>query len=77
MLGMRLGVLSAGLGLITGLAVPSVAHADNRRLNDGVVANIYTIQRRAGCDGPTERQHRDQDQSGSCDWPPSGTPTTC
>lgn len=26
-----------------------VAHADNRRLNDGVVANIYTIQHQAGC----------------------------
>ena len=51
MLGKRFGVLCAGLGLIAGLAVPSVAHADNRRLNDGVVANVYTIQKRAGCDG--------------------------
>jgi len=50
MLGMRLSVLSVGLGLVAGLAVPSVAHADNRRLNDGVVANVYTIQHRAGCD---------------------------
>jgi hypothetical protein len=24
-------------------------HADNKRLNDGVVANVYTIQRQAGC----------------------------
>lgn len=27
------------------------ATADNRRLNDGVVANVYTVQRQAGCDG--------------------------
>ena len=26
-----------------------VAHADNKRLNDGVVANVYTVQRQAGC----------------------------
>jgi uncharacterized protein YkwD len=32
------------------LSVPGTAHADNRRLNDGVVANIYTIQHQAGCD---------------------------
>jgi uncharacterized protein YkwD len=25
------------------------AHADNKRLNDGVVANVYTIQHQAGC----------------------------
>ncbi len=25
------------------------AHADNKRLNDSVVANVYTVQRRAGC----------------------------
>jgi hypothetical protein len=25
------------------------AHADNKRLNDGVVANVYTIQHHAGC----------------------------
>jgi hypothetical protein len=27
-----------------------VAQADNRRLNDGVVSNVYTMQRKAGCD---------------------------
>jgi hypothetical protein len=26
------------------------ATADNRRLNDGVVANVYTVQHQAGCD---------------------------
>ena len=25
------------------------ANADNKRLNDGVVANVYTIQHQAGC----------------------------
>lgn len=32
------------------LCAPS-ALADNKRLNDGVVANVYTIQRQAGCTG--------------------------
>ncbi|RDH80624.1 CAP domain-containing protein [Mycolicibacterium moriokaense] len=32
------------------LAAP-MAHADNKRLNDGVVANVYTIQHNAGCTG--------------------------
>ena len=27
------------------------AYGDNKRLNDGVVANVYTIQRQAGCHG--------------------------
>lgn len=35
--------LSAGI-----LAAP-VAQADNSRLNNGVVANVYTIQHQAGC----------------------------
>jgi hypothetical protein len=26
-----------------------VANADNKRLNDGVVANVYTVQHQAGC----------------------------
>jgi uncharacterized protein YkwD len=30
------------------LAVPT-ANADNKRLNDGVVANVYTIQHQNGC----------------------------
>jgi uncharacterized protein YkwD len=25
------------------------AHADNKRLNNGVVANVYTVQHQAGC----------------------------
>ncbi|QLL10404.1 CAP domain-containing protein [Mycobacterium vicinigordonae] len=33
--------------LLTATAGP--AHADNKRLNDGVVSNVYTVQHRAGC----------------------------
>lgn len=32
-----------------GVALPAVAHADNTRLNNSVVANVYTIQHQAGC----------------------------
>jgi uncharacterized protein YkwD len=32
--------------VVTGMPA---AHADNRRLNDGVVANVYTIQRQHNC----------------------------
>jgi uncharacterized protein YkwD len=32
------------------LAMPA-ANADNKRLNDGVVANVYTIQQQHGCGG--------------------------
>jgi hypothetical protein len=37
-------VIAAGLLLGT-----PAAHADNKRLNDGVVANVYTVQHQAGC----------------------------
>jgi uncharacterized protein YkwD len=30
-------------------ATTPIAHADNKRLNDGVVANVYTVQHQAGC----------------------------
>ncbi len=45
-------------GLIAAVATPLVlsehggpapAHADNQRLNSGVIANVFTIQRQAGC----------------------------
>jgi hypothetical protein len=32
------------------VAMPS-ANADNKRLNDGVVANVYTVQHQHGCSG--------------------------
>ena len=35
-----------GTGVL--LAAP-IAHADNKRLNDSVVTNVYTVQHRAGC----------------------------
>jgi uncharacterized protein YkwD len=48
---LRPGV-SLGVGMILlaagGLAVPA-AHADNKRLNDAVVSDVYTIQHQAGC----------------------------
>ncbi len=30
-------------------AMPT-AHADNKRLNDGVIANVYTVQHQSGCE---------------------------
>jgi uncharacterized protein YkwD len=41
----RIGVILLVAG---GLAVPA-AHADNKRLNDAVVSDVYTIQHQAGC----------------------------
>lgn len=35
-----------GLGLLAGAPA---ARGDNKRLNDGVVANVYTMQQQAGC----------------------------
>jgi uncharacterized protein YkwD len=40
-------VLLAGVTVLT--AAP--ANADNKRLNNGVVSNVYTVQRQAGCHG--------------------------
>lgn len=40
-----LAVLLAG----PALGPTAMANADNKRLNDGVVANVYTIQHNAGC----------------------------
>jgi len=43
----------AGLGvslLVVAAAVSApAAHADSKRLNDGVAQNVYTIQNQAGC----------------------------
>ncbi|WP_413467741.1 CAP domain-containing protein [Mycobacterium sp. RTGN3] len=36
------------LTVAAALAMPT-AHADNRRLNQSVVANVYTMQHQAGC----------------------------
>ena len=39
------------LALLAGVTMcgPAIANADNKRLNDSVVANVYTIQHQAGC----------------------------
>jgi uncharacterized protein YkwD len=42
-----LPVLGA-LTVVATLAMPA-AHADNKRLNDSVVANVFTVQHQAGC----------------------------
>lgn len=34
---------------VAALWSPATAHADNKRLNDNVVANVYTTQHRNGC----------------------------
>ena len=41
-----IGALLAAMGAVT---VTPTANADNARLNNGVVANVYTIQHQAGC----------------------------
>jgi hypothetical protein len=35
--------------VIAAVSGAPAAHGDNKRLNDGVVANVYTIQHQAGC----------------------------
>lgn len=50
----RLSVLAPlGVGFLTLSAVAGtpVASADNVRLNNGIVSNVYTIHRQAGCPG--------------------------
>ena len=50
-LGIRLGIRTLPVVAVLGAAVAGMpaANADNKRLNDGVVANVYTIQHQAGC----------------------------
>jgi uncharacterized protein YkwD len=50
-LGMRMGMRTLPVVAVVGAAVAGMpaANADNKRLNDGVVANVYTIQHQAGC----------------------------
>jgi uncharacterized protein YkwD len=46
----RLGIRALAVtAVIIAFVSPAHARADNRRLNDGVVANVYTIQHQAGC----------------------------
>ena len=39
----------AGAATLLAVAGAPAAHADNTRLNNGVVANVYTVQHQAGC----------------------------
>ena len=41
--------MAAALWGVAGVIAPTSAHADNKRLNDGVAQNVYTIQHQAGC----------------------------
>jgi len=50
----RAGWVLTLLGVATTTTTTPHAQADNRRLNDGVVANVYTLQHNAGC---TSRLH--------------------
>jgi uncharacterized protein YkwD len=47
----RRGIRALPVLALVGAAVAGIpaANADNKRLNDGVVANVYTVQHQAGC----------------------------
>lgn len=47
----RTAAAAGALAMVSVVAVLNAAeaNADNRRLNNGVVANVYTVQRQAGC----------------------------
>ncbi|OYN82432.1 CAP domain-containing protein [Mycolicibacterium sphagni] len=51
---MRVGIAASAATLLAAVAAP-VAHADNTRLNNGVVANVYTVQHEAGCTGDVKK----------------------
>jgi len=43
--------ITPGLCAALAMTTAPAAHADNERLNDGVIANVYTIQQQAGRTG--------------------------
>ena len=48
----RLTTAASTVGLVlisSAIALAPNSYADNKRLNNGVVSNVYTIQHRAGC----------------------------
>lgn len=47
--GSALAIVTAA-AVVAAVGAPTAA-ADNRRLNDSVVANVYTLQHQAGCSG--------------------------
>lgn len=48
-------VAAAGAATLLAVAGAPAAHADNTRLNNGVVANVYTVQHQAGCTGDVKK----------------------
>ncbi len=46
---------TAGAAVVLTVAVAAPAHADNTRLNNGVIANVYTVQHQAGCSTDIKR----------------------
>jgi uncharacterized protein YkwD len=48
-MGRGAGAMSAVVALCAAITGTPTAAADNKRLNDGVVANVYTIQHQHGC----------------------------
>lgn len=42
-------LIAAVFGVVASLLLATPAQADNARLNNGVVANVYTLQHQAGC----------------------------
>lgn len=59
MTGLSGGVRAVAVGAACGiglLAAAPVAHADNTRLNNSVVTNIYTLQHQAGCTNDVKKK---------------------
>ncbi|HEX2286039.1 MAG TPA: CAP domain-containing protein [Mycobacterium sp.] len=46
----RLGLFALPIIAAVGVAGMPAANADNKRLNESVAANVYTVQHQAGCD---------------------------
>lgn len=49
------GALAVGATTLLAVVSAPAAHADNSRLNNSVIANVYTIQHQAGCDTTIKR----------------------
>lgn len=47
-LAFAIALTAAHVSALVDVAIPG-AHADNKRLNDAIVANVYTIAHQAGC----------------------------
>lgn len=49
------GIAALGAAALLAIVAAPAAHADNSRLNNGVIANVYTVQRQAGCSTDIKR----------------------